>query len=263
MGLWTKFRNIAARQGPKAALSAGFGYVYNRTVWPFLPETDEWVQFNGVDVRRRRLGDAYMPIPTLGSDLHIDYETILGDAIRDNVSPGDSVIEVAGGIGVTATIAARQVGTAGEVLTIEGSTEQAREARATVERNGVDDRVTVRNTIVGTSTASVRASTHDDVPMTTVAELPSSDVLIIDCDGCEYELLEALETVAPKRVIVEHHAVLNVDPSIPYEPKRIQSMIEAREYSIIDTYRQPMEAKNPEFGDEETVFVAVRSGDSN
>jgi hypothetical protein len=258
MGLWEKAANIAARDGPRAALLAGLGYVYNRTVWPWLPSTDEWVQFNGVKMRRRKFGDAWIPIPTLGSDRHLDYEVVLGRAIREHVTAGDSVLEVAGGLGVTTTIAARQVGEAGEVLMVEGSAEQAREARRTITRNGVADRVTIRNWIVGSSSASVRSTPPDHTATIAPAELPRTDVFVIDCDGCEHELLDAVDAVDPERIIVEHHAVLNIEPTVEYDPSRIRTLLESRGYAVVAAYTQLMEAKNPEFGDEETVFVAER-----
>lgn len=258
MGVVAKALNLLRRRGPAATVSMGIGFVYNRTVRRLLPETEEWVRYNGVKLSRRRVGDARMPFPTQGSDLEVDYEVALGRAIRDHVGAGDAVLEVAGGFGVTATIAARRVGPTGSVTTVEGSPDLADEARATVERNDVADRVQVCNRVVGESAGSVRGAPDAPGDPLAVEDLPAADVLVIDCDGCEFALVDALDAVDPDRVIVEHHAVLDVEPPVEYEPDRVRAAVEAEGYAIADTYTRRMDADIPEFGDEETVFVGVR-----
>lgn len=257
MELVRKALNIARRRGVAATVASGAGFVYNRTVWPLLPETDEWVRYNDVKLRRRRVGDASVPFPTQGSETDVDYEVALGRAIRDHVDEGDTVLEVAGGFGVTATISARKVGEQGRVVTVEGSPELASEARETAERNGVADRVTVRNGIVGEETGSIRTQPGSATERIWVDDLPSADVFVVDCDGGEFDLVDSLDAIDPDRVIVEHHAVKNVDPPIPYEPERVRSALEAKGYEIVATYTREMDASIPEFGDEETVFVAA------
>ncbi len=260
MGLVAKARRILRREGVIATILAGLGYVYNRTIWPLLPERDEWVRYNGVKFHRRRLGDRFVRFPTRGSNPSVEYEVALGRAIREHVRDGDAVLEVAGGYGVTATIAARQVGSKGSVVTYEGSPELASKAETVVKQNDVPDRVTVRNSIVGASARTVRSDLGGASAGRNVAlsDVPAADVFLIDCDGCEVDLLEAIGDVDPTRIIVEHHAVHDVDPPIEYDPDRIRAMLEAENYRIVETYTRAMDPPITEFGEEETVFVATR-----
>ncbi|GAA4913338.1 release factor glutamine methyltransferase [Stackebrandtia albiflava] len=66
---------------------------------------------------------------------------VLGEAVLAEVRPGDRVLDMGTGSGVNAVLAA---GTAAEVLAVDVNPSAVATARANAARNGVADRVTVR-----------------------------------------------------------------------------------------------------------------------
>ncbi|MFB6185775.1 MAG: hypothetical protein ABEI86_02765, partial [Halobacteriaceae archaeon] len=71
-----------------------------------------------------------------------EYEKNLAKNIRKYISKGDLVVEIATGIGVTATIAARSAGVQGQVVSYEGDGSRVKQAKKVTKINNVYNRVT-------------------------------------------------------------------------------------------------------------------------
>lgn len=174
--------------------------LYNRYIRPHLPYKIS--VHNGIPVKSAvRLFDVTDEFP--------EYEVPLMRMVRDQVEPGDSVVVVGGGLGVSTVVAAREVGAGGDVETYEGSASQFDAVKDTVSLNRVEENVTVHHAIVGSLQdqsaseygAAEGAKTVDPV------DLPACDVLVLDCEGAEREILETMECT-PRVVVVETHGFL-------------------------------------------------------
>ena len=183
-----------------------FSYGYKNFVRPYLPPTTRF-NYAGLPVaRRRKLGDGlitpYLYQPPL-LDIS-DYEWGLIAALCAHVRPGDRVIVVGGGVGVTSVVAAKQAGPRGRVTCFEGDREGVKRVRETARLNGIGRELDVRCAIVGPKIAVYGTSPSD----ITIApnELSPCDVLELDCEGSEIAILENL-AIRPRAIAVESHGV--------------------------------------------------------
>lgn len=180
--------------------------VYARLVRRFMPAA--YPKYAGIRTAGTglRFGDRWMGRllnQPIGGDLPT-YEQALVEGLNSTVRPGDSVLVVGGGFGVTATIAARLVGETGRVICIEGGIEQAGFARATAAVNRVADRLTVRHAYVGPPDQIY--GSRDGAIELDIADLPDCDVLEMDCEGAERAILSAMR-IRPRAILVECHGV--------------------------------------------------------
>jgi hypothetical protein len=166
-----------------------------------LPDRAIVVQ-NAVAVRAGRLFDR--------QDVFLNTEAHLVNHIREFVKYGDDVVIVGGGSGVSTVWEARRVGDAGTVTVFEGGEDTADQCRETAILNGVDHLVNVRHAVVGPA-IEMRGivGDADHVPPD---ELPTCDVLEMDCDGAEMNILKYM-TIRPERIIVETHGMLGTPPA--------------------------------------------------
>jgi hypothetical protein len=239
------------------------GFVYNRTVWPVLPEADEFQHFNEIRRRRKKILDGTVPFPTRTSEEKTGYEENLASPIREYINSGETVIEVAAGFGICSVIVAEQVGPEGEIITYEGSANRAAEAAQVVKYNNVADRAKVRHAVLQTArtedTRSVRLEGQmRGATAVSIGDLPDADTFVIDCDGWELELLDHLDEL-PDKLILEHHAVLDTETTVAYDPNGVREKLVDAGYDIQFEGETPMPGMLPQFGTEETVFVAERS----
>lgn len=142
--------------------------------------------------KRTRL--RYMDMPT--------YEAALLAGLRKRANPGDSVVVVGAGIGVTVAAAKKMIGEAGVVTCFEGSSRCLDDTRETLALNGLGDGIQLNHAIVGEDISVYKS----DCPAQTVsaADLPECDILELDCEGAEIRILSEL-TIRPKTIIVETH----------------------------------------------------------
>lgn len=188
-------------------------WIYNQFVRLHTPKKIS--AYNGIAVRNVHLFDT--------TDAFPNYEGPLISAIRAKVKPGDSVVVVGGGRGVSSVVAAHQTGRSGSVITYEGGTDRASLARETVALNKVSDIVEVNHAVVGE--AIVLADAPGDADIVTPEDLPECDVLVLDCEGVEKEILQT-NRINSRVVIVETHAFLNSPPS------KIRKILENRDFTI-------------------------------
>jgi hypothetical protein len=138
-----------------------------------------------------------------------DYEAELLDAIREHVEPGDTVVDVGGGFGVAAVVAAREAGPDGSVLSYEAAQRQIGRIRETAELNGVAERVDVVHGLVCADVdvwgSAVGAETVN------ASDLPDGDVLVVDAEGAESTIVDALDDRFPTIIVEVHPELIRSD----------------------------------------------------
>lgn len=166
--------------------------VYNGVVRPYLPS--KIGVFNSVAARRVKLLDATDEFPK--------YEATMLDALRTAVEPGDDVVVVGGGYGVSSVVAARRAGPEGSVTAFEPARERFAYIDETAALNGVADCVDARRALVG---PAVKVDGDGSgAEQVAASDLPGCDVLALDCEGAEAEVLRHA-AVEPRTVVVETH----------------------------------------------------------
>lgn len=192
-------------------------YIYNQ-VREYLPK--KWGVVNGVSVRTFRLFDQKDTQPYRKNGLY--------DAIREHVRPTDSVIDIATGRGISATIAGRS----GKVVdSYEASYTMIQIARETINHNKVSDNVYIHHELVGTK-GKLFAGLHAKTKLP-VKDLPNRTVWILDCDGAEIEIIDKMlqREQIPRVLIVESHPDHNARPEdIEFYMLRIGYDISTRKY---------------------------------
>ncbi len=191
MGVENTSRGVAPafREGGVAGVVRA---IYNGVVRPRLPS--KIGVFNNVAARRVKLFDATDEFP--------EYEATMLDALRAAVEPGDEVVVVGGGYGVSSVVAARRAGPDGRVTAFEPARERFAYIDETAALNGVADRVDARRALVGPAVKVDGDGAGAD--RVAASDLPDCDVLALDCEGAEAEVLRAAE-VEPRVVVVETH----------------------------------------------------------
>lgn len=213
--------NKYRKDGLISFLTRSISYLYNNYIWPYLPQTS--IEYNGVTVLAGRWFDDIVPWRVPTHPHPENYEMALCTGIRKHVEEGETVVIVGGGWGVSSVIAARQVGPSGKIITYEGSREYAEHARKTVRGNGQEEWVSVRNAVVSKAVELKGESGPKTVDPGTI---PTCDTLVLDCEGAEISILQALNELPPL-IIVETHGRLGA-------PKdKIRGMLENRNYTVI------------------------------
>lgn len=186
-----------------ALLTAPAKAVYDRTVRPLLPR--KLAVCNGVVTPRAKLFDNTDEFPV--------YEQRLLESVSAYTRRGATVVDVGGGFGVAATVAAWNTGAPADELfgespvrVFEASRGQVDMIDRTARLNGVADLVNVEHAVVGAANdiwGSTQGARH-----VSPAELPDADVLIVDIEGAEVDFFRAyqIERHAPDAAIVEIHS---------------------------------------------------------
>ena len=193
--------------GPGGSMLRGLLTLYRVTLREFMPARGQ-AAFGGVPVsEKKRWGDEALsriwPFAGLG-DIPL-YEMGLVAVIRSHVRPGDRVVIVGGGIGVTAVHTAMAVGAAGSVTCFEGSLGSIASTRGTLVINKLPVEVDLRHAVVGRN-VGVYGSTGG-AGVVAPADLPACDVLQLDCEGSELDIIGGL-AVRPRCILVETHGFL-------------------------------------------------------
>lgn len=170
-------------------------------VRPFIPRITR--QYNGgVRVRDYSLID-----PVLGAEslLETDYKQNLVRAVRESVSPGDDVVVVGGGFGVTTVHAYLKSNGLphvkhGRITCFEPSSKRFEKTKKTVELNSAD--VDLRREAVGD--VKKKIGNVSEAGFRHPSNLPDCDVLELDCEGAELEILQEMK-IRPQKIVVETH----------------------------------------------------------
>lgn len=153
-------------------------------------------------------------------------------AIYDVVDEGDKATVVGGGMGVTSTHLA-QAGAS--IVAYEAAGEMLSVPRETWEIAGVQEQIDLHHRLVGEGIKVNDGEMGKPLPPN---NLPTEDILLLDCEGAEKSILSSLEDW-PKSVIVETHPAQGVPSSVPRELLTKQGyQIEVREYEPGDDKKE-------------------------
>ncbi|WP_302081592.1 hypothetical protein [Salinibaculum rarum] len=215
-----KIRKAYRSGGLSTVIAKGCPYLYNQSIRPRLPRKQ--TTYNGIPVRAARWFDSIVPWTMSPERPH--YESGLIDALRRYVTTGETVVIVGGGWGVSAVVAAKLVGENGSVIVFEGGATKVEHVRETARLNNVADRITVHHAIVGDKISlNARGGSPRQLP---ASELPSCDVLELDCEGAEISILEDL-SVRPAVINVETHGFLGAPAT------DVADRLEALSYEVV------------------------------
>jgi hypothetical protein len=191
--------DILRSEGFIPLIRKGVPFIHDNYISPYLPRVV--VRYNGVEVKAARLFDTSLP---WREGHRSQFESGLISAISCHISPGDDVVIVGGGWGVTAVAAAKKTGSSGSVTVFEGAKREVNRVKETLSLNSVSDIVEVKHAIVGPEIHLKSAAGNPD--QISPDELPRCDVLELDCEGSEIDILGNISTY-PEYIFVETHGI--------------------------------------------------------
>ncbi len=220
-------REVLSDHGLPGLLSRAVALAYRSGLRPLLPKKRQ-ARYGGVAVPYSvRWGDDLVPDrwrPATDVDAP-EYESGLVGALRELVRPGDTVVVVGGGLGVTATVAAQSAGPSGRVECFEAAGECVDTVLRTADLNDVSDRMSVHHAVVARAIAVY--GTEPDRGIVEPTDLPECDLLELDCEGAELDILQGM-TIRPRAVLVETHGLYGAGTS------RIADLLRDRGYAVTD-----------------------------
>lgn len=244
---------IFRKDGLKTLFADSCSLLY-KSLWPYLPENGELL-FNDVVVGKTKLPDGFLPgfvtrrVPTTNPT----YEGQYISCIREFISPGESIVVIGGGWGVSAVVAANK-SKDGEVTVFEGSETEVQKIQRTIYLNGVSEQVDIEHAVIGEE-VNLRGEAGN-ADYVKAQELPDCDTLLVDCDGAEFKILSEL-ALRPQTLIVEHHAVFeNGEIILKFKPKEVETLIAELGYDIVEKRVDSQRVK----GTPEVIYVAEYSG---
>lgn len=218
------------RQTPTARmLSAAYGsiaHAYKRGVRPYLPNSRP-LHFAGVPIcYDKKWGDDLVPKTWVYPD-EPGYEATLIAGLVETVRPGDRVVIVGAGLGVTAVVSATCAGPSGNVQCLEASERFVKLAQQTAARNSATN-IDIQHAVVA-KLISGFANTiqHDLGPVLPPSQLPECNVLQMDCEGAEVAILQEM-TIRPQVILVETHGLFGAPTEL------VASLLEKLGYFVVD-----------------------------
>jgi hypothetical protein len=225
--MFHKVRGIIRSQGMFGPAHRSVAYAYRRGVRPWIPGKP--VHYSGfVICHDRKWGDRLVPaswVPDAARGDRPRYEAALVAGLSESVRPGDNVVIVGAGVGVTAVIAALRAAPSGTVQCFEGSKEHVRYARQTAARNKITNLI-VHHAVVAKA-ISVFGSGSNVGDLMPPSQLPPCHVLQLDCEGAEVEILRDM-IIEPRVILVETHGVFGAPTAL------VASLLEKRGYAVSD-----------------------------
>lgn len=202
-------------------------YLYNNFVRERLPRKRKVL--NGVVTKKARLLDL--------TTINNTYEDPLIRSIREFVQPTDTCLIIGGGWGASTVVAARITD---DVIVYEGSLDQVSHVKKTLKLNDVHEKVDIRRGLVTGEGKFYGNKAADPVDP---ENLPSSNVLVMDCEGAELDILQQM-TIEPRTLVVESHGhfgaptdeVTDILQERGYEIVRIEPESEETDVMVITAH---------------------------
>jgi hypothetical protein len=247
--MFHKMRDIVKAQGVWSLAGRSVAYTYRRGVRPFIPSKP--ICYAGVPTcYDRKWSDRLVPAAwvlgtgdpgdqpsyretTFTDELSFeatfrdqpDYEATLVAGLNEMIKPGDSIVIVGGGVGVTAVIAGLRTGPSGSVQVFEGSRQYVRLIQRTAARNRVRN-IGVHHAIVAKA-IDVYGGESDVGTVMPPSKLPPCNVLQMDCEGAEVQILREM-IIQPSVILVETHGPFGAPTDL------VASLLERRGYVVSD-----------------------------
>jgi len=202
----------------------------------------------------RALDDWFLPdrYPRQPVDIP-NYEEALVEGLHRLVRPGNRVVVVGGGFGVTSMVAAQAAGVSGRVWCYEASAAQLSWIRTTFALNRKSRPMApVRLLHAHVGQARPAMVDQSDVQVIEPSALPTCDVLELDCEGSELGILEGM-TIRPRGLVVETHGVYGA-PTLA-----VRQVIESRGYSVLSVRLAEERLHDLHVAQDVQVIVAVRA----
>jgi hypothetical protein len=223
-----KVQDILRAQGVSGLVDRAMAYAYRRGLRPLIPRHS--VRYAGIPICCDRIwSDRFIPKTWISHDeLQEDqpgYEAALVAGLNESVVPGDRVVIVGVGVGVTAVVAALRAGPLGTVECFEASEQYVGIARKTVARNKATN-VNIHHAIIEKS-IFVYGTGSDLGPIMPASQLPPCDVLQLDCEGAELNILHEMN-IQPRVILVETHGLFGAPTDL------VAFKLQKRGYMISD-----------------------------
>ncbi len=222
-----KISTIRQHHGLGAVVARAAFAIYRRSARRLLPDIGH-VLYGQLPVgRSRKLGDRLFAHRLLPPDLrdNPDYERGLMNGLRRVVRPGDRVLVIGGGEGITTSLAAILAGPSGSVVCFEGDRAGIDAVMRTATANGVAERVSCIFAVVGENFGVFGTDIAERILHP--SELPPCDVLEMDCEGSEVGILHDM-VIQPRAIVVETHGFADA-PSV-----RTAEILRGRGYEVED-----------------------------
>jgi len=223
MSLVKKTLGALKQNGILYVMSESIPHLHRHYIRDHLPRRKGVL--NSVEVRHMRVFDEIVPWKSSHPNPDV-YEQGIISSISEYVQPGDNVVIVGGGWGVSTVKSAKKVGEKGSVQVFEASSQYTNYIRETLALNDVSTAVEVHNSVVGRTISTLGKSDTDEI--IDPADIPKCDVLELDCEGVEMDILEGIE-LRPRVIIVETHGHLG-SPT-----EEVIRKLEHLSYNIIST----------------------------
>jgi hypothetical protein len=222
--MFRKVRDVVRAQGVADLAGRTIAFAYRQGIRPCIP-FGKAIHYAGIPIcHDRKWGDRLVPITWVPYEARADYpdyEAGLVAGLREIVRPGDNVVIVGAGLGVTAVVAALRAGPFGIVQCFEGNKQRARSAKQTAARNKIPN-IRIHHAVVAKTLNVYEGDIGIVLP---VSQLPACDVLELDCEGSEVEILREL-TIQPRMILVETHGIYDAPTDL------VASLLEKRGYTV-------------------------------
>lgn len=230
MRLVHKIRQTFGEGGLPGVLNRGLSFGYRRGVRPLLPKGPAARMGGVLTAYEMKHLDAHVPrswLPWWATDPTgcPSYEAGLVAGLNADVRPGDRIVVVGGGIGVTVAVAALRTGPSGQVDCFEGSLQNCRLVGETAALNAVEN-VRVHHAVVASNIA-VYGDASETGAIVSPIDLPDCDVLELDCEGAEVQILREM-TIRPRLLLVETHGIYGAPSAL------VANLMEAAGYTVTD-----------------------------
>lgn len=220
---------------------------YSKSVRKILPRNP--VYYNDVPISNGKYFDRTINKLIEQEDIPADrpnYESGIVNSLREYVKPGQDLVIVGGGWGVTSVIAADLVGSSGTVRVFEAGSETVNNVRETLELNSVSSTVDVQHAIVGEPVAIPEDT--NDADRITPRDIPECDVLELDCEGSEISILSSID-IRPEIIIVETHGLYN-SPT-----QEVAKLLKSKSYEVVE--KRIADVDHKQFCEENDIYVLV------
>lgn len=196
-------KHLKIKEIKKAVSEGGLTTLLRRIYKFILMQTlpAKIVHYNGIKVREgKRLG---FLIPGENYSNKPSYEKGIINSLEANLTPGDEVVVIGGGRGVTAITAKKIVGNRGKVTVYEPAEEMAEKIKYNAKINNIELDKIIHSSVGEINNPWGGAEESDK---TNPRNIPKCNLLEVDCEGGEKEILDKLE-IEPETLVIESHGV--------------------------------------------------------